>query len=143
MQQATEGKGNERHATGERFQDQKIMVIARWLGKSVAGGPLFQAAKKIFEAATLEQLYPTTGVDRAIHELRGAINYLAAAILLLEEHDVQVCVTTEWNVQRIPVQHECSGTCKNCQCKKEDPSGYFTCTQEELDEILELAEMKG
>jgi hypothetical protein len=42
------------------------------------GGPLFQAWKKVDEANRME---PTP----AIHELYGAINYCAAAIIVLEE----------------------------------------------------------
>jgi hypothetical protein len=95
--QAKSGKGCERHATGEPFENQKICVISRWLKGSTAAGPLFQAAKKIFESATLEREYNVTGHQRAIHELQGAINYLAAAILLMEE-DNPIC-TTNWEIK--------------------------------------------
>lgn len=76
--QASSGKGKERHADGERFEDQKICVMTRWLYGSQVGGPLFQAAKKIFESARMTP-------ERAIRELRGTINYTSAAIILLEE----------------------------------------------------------
>jgi hypothetical protein len=76
--QASEGKGKERHADMEPFQYQKICVINRWLEGSPVAGALFQAVKKTVESSRLSD-------SAAIHELEGAINYLAAAILLLEE----------------------------------------------------------
>ena len=76
--QAEFGKGKERHADGENFEDQKICVIGRWLKDSPVAGPLQQAVKKIVESSGFT---PT----RAIHELHGAINYAAAAIVLLQE----------------------------------------------------------
>jgi hypothetical protein len=76
--QATEGKGHERHDCGRPFEDQQICQINRWLRGSRVGGPLFQAVKKILETVRLDP-------QRAILELYGAINYCAAAIILLEE----------------------------------------------------------
>jgi len=73
--QAAEGKGKERHANGEPFINQPIMSIARGVGE---GYHLGQAIKKLLESQRL----PT---DRAIVERLGAINYIAASILLLEE----------------------------------------------------------
>jgi len=80
--QASVGKGSERHAKDdEPFERQKICEITRRLQGSPVAGPLFQAAKKIFET---ERLPP----DRAIHELYGAINYISAAVIILQEiHD--------------------------------------------------------
>jgi len=75
LMQAAEGKGKERHATGEPFINQPIMSIARAVGE---GYQLGQAIKKLIESQRL-----TT--DRAIAERLGAINYIAASILLLEE----------------------------------------------------------
>jgi hypothetical protein len=76
--QASTGKGKERHADDEPFENQKICVINRWLSGSPVAGALFQAVKKTVESSRLSG-------ERAINELRGAINYLAAAIILLEE----------------------------------------------------------
>lgn len=45
-------------------------------------GDVFQAAKKAIESTRL----PT---DRAIHELHGAIVYLAAAVIVLQRQRVQ------------------------------------------------------
>lgn len=76
--QAAYGKGLERHADGEPFEQQKICVLTRWLTGHPVAGPVFQACKKSIEAGRL----PT---DRAITEIQGAINYLAAAIIVLKE----------------------------------------------------------
>lgn len=78
-EQAAGGKGKERHADGENFENQKICVINRWLSQSPVAGPLFQAVKKAVESSRLEY-------GAAIGELYGAINYISAAILLLEEY---------------------------------------------------------
>jgi len=76
--QASDGKGKERHAVSEPFEQQKICVITRWLTDSPVAGPLFQAVKKSLESSRMKPY-------QAIHELYGAINYLAAAIIVLEE----------------------------------------------------------
>lgn len=82
LEHASVGKGQERHAeVGEAFEEQKICQINRWLGGP--HGALFQAVKKTLEAQRL------TG-KASVHELLGAINYLAAAVILIEEKgDVQ------------------------------------------------------
>jgi hypothetical protein len=76
--QASDGKGKERHADDEPFEQQKICVINRWLEGSPVAGALFQVVKKTVESSRLSD-------SAAIHELQGAVNYLAAAIILLEE----------------------------------------------------------
>mgnify|MGYP000219497332 CR=1 FL=1 len=76
--QASIGKGKERHATDEPFTQQPILTIARLLDNHPAASLLFQAMKKITESGRL----PT---DRGIAELYGAIVYISAAILFLEE----------------------------------------------------------
>jgi hypothetical protein len=86
MEQAAGGKGKERHADGENFEDQKICVINRWLRGSPVAGALFQAVKKTVESSRM-----TPGP--AIRELYGAINYIVAGIRLLEE-EMDVAVTT-------------------------------------------------
>ncbi len=78
MLQAKSGKGKERHADDEPFENQKICVINRWLAGSPVAGTLFQAVKKTVESSRMTP-------DAAIRELYGAINYLSAGILLLEE----------------------------------------------------------
>lgn len=75
--QANAGKGKERHAgAGEAFHDQQIVQFGEWMG----GSPVFaigQACKKSIESTRLSP-------DRARAELLGALNYLAAAIIVLD-----------------------------------------------------------
>ncbi|OPY16254.1 MAG: hypothetical protein A4E69_00274 [Syntrophus sp. PtaB.Bin138] len=73
--QASQGKGAERHAKGEPFEEQKICEITRRLIGSPIQSLLYQAVKKIYE---------TTRTD-PIPELLGAINYIAAGIIILRE----------------------------------------------------------
>lgn len=73
--QAAVGKGADRHACHDNFDKQIICEVTRRLQGSPVGGPLFQAVKKIYE---------TTRTD-PIPELLGAINYIAAAIIVLRE----------------------------------------------------------
>ena len=76
--QASEGKGKERHAKdGQAFEDQPICTIARKVG---IGFCLGQALKKIEESTRLSE-YP----GREIGELLGAINYIAGAIIVINE----------------------------------------------------------
>ena len=77
--QAANGKGKERHANNKPFTDQPIMEIARMVGP---GYQLGQAMKKAQEAGGMIQRGQP---DRARAELLGAINYLAACVLLIEE----------------------------------------------------------
>lgn len=74
IEQASVGKGKERHANGKPFDRQPIMEIGRMVG---SGYPLGQAMKKAQESTRLPP-------DRAKAELLGAINYLAAAYMLLD-----------------------------------------------------------
>ncbi len=76
FEQASDGKGKDRHCIGNEFiEDQVAVEGAR---RFSVGGPLFQAWKKVDEANRMEPA-------PAIHELYGAINYCAAAIIVLEE----------------------------------------------------------
>ena len=76
LDQAANGKGKERHADpGEPFERQKICEIARRVGLAF---PIGQAIKKAEESVRL-------GVDAGIRENLGAINYLAAAVIVMEE----------------------------------------------------------
>ena len=78
-EQAANGKGKERHANNKPFTAQPIMEIARMVGP---GYQLGQAMKKAQEAGGMIQRGQP---DRAKAELLGAINYLAACVLLIEE----------------------------------------------------------
>ena len=84
LQQATSGKGKERHAGNKPFDKQPIMEIARMTGLAYQTG---QAMKKIQESHTLLEI---KGKEAAINELRGAIIYLAAAIKTIEEKNGEV-----------------------------------------------------
>ena len=76
LNQAANGKGMERHAKdGEPFEQQKICEITRRVG---LGYPLGQAIKKAEESIGLP-------IEAGIRENLGAINYLAAAVLIMEE----------------------------------------------------------
>jgi hypothetical protein len=76
LSQAQDGKGKERHASeGEAFENQPICEMARRLG---VGGPLYQATKKIYESQRLQG-------EAGVRELLGAINYIAAAIIVRRE----------------------------------------------------------
>ena len=79
LDQAQHGKGKERHATTQGvfrpFDRQPILEIGRMAG---AGYDIGQAMKKAHEACELPP-------DRAVTELLGAINYLAAGVMLIRE----------------------------------------------------------
>lgn len=77
LQQAQGGKGLERHAgKGEAFEDQQIVQLGEWMGSSTVFA-IGQACKKSIESTRLPD-------DRARAELLGAINYLAAAVLVID-----------------------------------------------------------
>jgi hypothetical protein len=73
--QAAIGKGKDRHANNEPFHEQDICTITKSEGHGFTRG---QAIKKIKEA---KRLSPAS----AIHELMGAIIYLAADIIVIED----------------------------------------------------------
>jgi hypothetical protein len=75
LEEAQEGKGAVRHGNGMSFTDQPALTITRAVG---LGFPLGQAMKKIQESQRMD-------TDAAKRELLGAINYLAAAVLFLDE----------------------------------------------------------
>lgn len=74
VDQAENGKGKERHASGEPFENQQIVEIAVRLKDHPMAGPLQQVVKKIYESGRL-------GYEKGRIELLGAINYLAAAVI--------------------------------------------------------------
>lgn len=78
-EQAAFGKGRERHANDKPFDCQPIMEIGRMVG---TGYQLGQAMKKAQEAGGMSR---KGRHDAAKAELLGAINYLAAAYLQIEE----------------------------------------------------------
>ena len=74
--QASRGKGRERHANDTPFDKQPMQDLIRLHGVGFATG---QASKKASEAMGL----PST--DRKVAELLGAIVYLAGAVISIEE----------------------------------------------------------
>lgn len=74
-QQAAHGKGRERHAQDQPFDQQPMQTISQLVGSS--DGLRYQAIKKIQEAARMDK-------DAAIRELLGAINYIAGTIIYME-----------------------------------------------------------
>lgn len=77
--QAASGKGKERHANEDAFEDQPIFTIAGLVGIGFNSG---QAIKKISEAVGMANRGKP---DAAIREIHGAIVYLASLALLLEQ----------------------------------------------------------
>jgi hypothetical protein len=75
LTQAAYGKGADRHASGQTFDQQPMMEIGRMVGVGFCYG---QSMKKTQEASRMEP-------EAAKRELLGAINYLAGAYLLLDE----------------------------------------------------------
>lgn len=74
LMQAQSGKGFDRHARpAQSFVDQLIVALCMELGSN--HGDIFQACKKAIESTRLDD-------ERAIAELLGAINYLAAAVIV-------------------------------------------------------------
>ena len=80
LEQAQGGKGKERHANGQPFDQQPICQGGRRFGP---GCLIYQAWKKAHETPVL--LGMDNGKERAIRELLGVINYAAAAIIVLQE----------------------------------------------------------
>lgn len=80
--QAESGKGKERHAADNAFEDQVICVVQRLL----IGHPLAyqagQAMKKTIEAG---RLFNMEKPEAAKSEALGAINYLAAMCIMVDE----------------------------------------------------------
>ena len=75
--QASKGKGKDRHAQSLSFDKQPIQQISNLIGSS--DGLYYQAIKKIQESRRL----PT--VERQVAELLGAIVYIAGAIIYEEK----------------------------------------------------------
>jgi len=74
--QAARGKGAERHGQGKPFHEQPMQTISELLNSTE--GMRYQVIKKVQEAARLDK-------DHQIHELLGAINYIAGIVIYLEQ----------------------------------------------------------
>lgn len=77
--QSSAGKGKERHANNKPFDRQPILEIARIVGPAFQTG---QAMKKLGEAT---QMFQRGEIDKAIHEIHGAMVYCAAACARMKE----------------------------------------------------------
>lgn len=76
--QAARTKGAERHANNLPFHEQPMQAIAAKRGVGFLFG---QADKKTEEA---QGMYGRGETDKALHEMLGAINYIAGAIIFME-----------------------------------------------------------
>ena len=86
--QAAKGKGADRHANELPFDKQPMQTIA---AKHGVGFLLGQADKKIAEA---HGMLRRDEQDKAVHELLGAINYVAGAILFTEAQQAPAVTQT-------------------------------------------------
>lgn len=77
--QAAAGKGSDRHARGQDFERQPICEISRMAGPGFGIG---QAMKKAHEAMAM---HGAGDRESAVFELLGAINYLAATVVIVRE----------------------------------------------------------
>lgn len=77
LKQASDGKGNERHAGGLPFDEQPMQQISDFLRSE--RGMAFQAIKKIREGIDMSDK------NRTVAELLGAINYVAGIVIYLEK----------------------------------------------------------
>lgn len=91
--QASQGKGAERHANELPFHEQPMQQVANQVGR---GFLLGQAIKKIVEAQGLP-------ADRAVAEMLGAINYIAGAVIHLEAQN------DNEPLQSVSYSDECEG----------------------------------
>lgn len=81
-EQASKGKGAERHANNNKYEDQVICVVGRLLKDHPFGAHAYQVIKKTIEAG---RLYKIKGPEAAYQEVLGAINYAAAMNILIKE----------------------------------------------------------
>jgi hypothetical protein len=81
---ASSGKGKERHATDNAFEDQIICTVPRMLKNHPFAAQAYQIIKKTIEAG---RLYNIKGSEAAYHEMLGAVNYCAAMCILIKEKE--------------------------------------------------------
>ena len=80
LERAANGKGSERHGSGEAFEEQPIMTIARMCGIGFQTG---QIQKKAQEAS---RMFERTMYHKAQEELLDIIVYAAAGYLFCQEN---------------------------------------------------------
>jgi|ETNvirnome_2_300_1030623.scaffolds.fasta_scaffold00133_15 hypothetical protein len=98
LKQATDGKGWERHGKhhGADFSKQPMQTIADMVG---AGGPLFQAMKKIQEANTIWESKDRNYGARTTRELYGAMVYIAGAVYWMQNQKSQGPNLAAWSTE--------------------------------------------
>jgi hypothetical protein len=84
FEQASTGKGKERHGRGLPWHEQAIFTLGRQYGP---GGTGFQAAKKIGEAMGMIERGDFEAAER---EILGTIVYAAATVALVREKATQI-----------------------------------------------------
>jgi len=84
FEQASTGKGKERHGRGLPWHEQAIFTLGRQYGP---GGTGFQAAKKIGEAMGMIERGDFEAAER---EILGTIVYAAATVALVREKAKQI-----------------------------------------------------
>lgn len=75
IERAASGKGKERHANDNAFEDQQICQIPKWQGS--IDGLTYQINKKAIETKRMSK-------EAAIKELQDVIVYAGAAIIVRE-----------------------------------------------------------
>lgn len=97
FEQASTGKGKERHGRGLPWPEQAIFTLGRQYGP---GGTGFQAAKKIGEAMGMIERGDFEAAER---EILGTIVYAAATVALVREKAKQIAPVA---VEPIPEGYE-------------------------------------
>lgn len=82
VEQASGGKGKERHANDQPFDQQPILAITRLLDGHPCAALAYQIIKKTIEAGRLVRL---RGTDAAVAETYGVMNYAGAMAIRLKE----------------------------------------------------------
>ena len=82
VEQASGGKGKERHANNQPFDQQPILAITRLLDGHPCAALAYQIIKKTIEAGRLVKL---RGTDAAVAETYGVMNYAGAMAIRLKE----------------------------------------------------------
>ena len=82
VEQASGGKGKERHANDQPFDQQPILAITRLLDGHPCAALAYQIIKKTIEAGRLVKL---RGTDAAVAETYGVMNYAGAMAIRLKE----------------------------------------------------------
>ena len=91
--QAAKGKGDERHANGQPFHEQRMQQISGLLRSS--DGMAFQAIKKLTEGLQFEDH------ARREAELLGALNYIAGIVIYYRELQGTVVPLREYTLEEV------------------------------------------